>query len=501
MTIDFMQVLPPAIVFIGALIMMLLSRSRTIGLKRLNLIAVSFLTFALVVELPFLGNGGSVYLWAGVFGMAYILDDFATLFEVMFTAGAILTLLINTDYFRSRDYYNGEYFALILFSVLGMMLLAHANELISAFIALEIASLCIYALVGYHKNNLISSEAMMKYLILGSMTGAFFMVGTAMIYGAAGVTDFTGIAAFLQQAGGAQRTMVIAGGTFILVTIFFKIGAVPFHAWVVDVYHGAPYPVTMYMASTFKIAIFAIVLRLFLVDFASVQTVWLPMLQGIAVLTLIGGSWLALSQSIVKRMLAGSSVVHSGYLLIALSSAAAGSKVAAASITFYLITYFLSAAGAFGILSYIASERRGTQMTYDDFKGFADRRPYLALMMAIFMLSLSGFPSTIGFLGKFYIFSGAIESGQLWLAGLGIFTAFVSVYYYFRLIAMMYFYPGGNGRKALRIDLSSTLIFLMALLIVWGGIGTSLIPFLPGADGIIDIAQKAIATLYRIPET
>lgn len=497
--IAFMQVLPPAIVFVGAFIMMLLSRSRTIDLKRLNLIAVSFLALAFALELPFLGSGGSAYLWPGIFGSAYILDDFATLFEVMFTAGAILTLLINTDYFRSRDYYNGEYFALILFSVFGMMLLAHANELLTAFIALEIASLSVYALVGYHKSNLISSEAMMKYLILGSMTGAFFMLGTALIYGAAGVTDFVGIAAFLQHAGSDQRTMVIAGGTFILVTILFKIGAVPFHAWVVDVYHGAPYPVTMYMASTFKIAIFAIVLRLFLVDFAPVQAIWTPVLQVIAVLTLIGGSWLAISQNIVKRMLAGSSVVHSGYLLIALSSATAGSKVAAASITFYLITYFLSAVGAFGILSYIASERRRYQMTYDDFKGFADRRPYLALMMAVFMLSLSGFPSTIGFLGKFYIFSGAIESGQLWLAGLGILTAFISVYYYFRLIAMMYFYPGGDERKPLRVDLSSTLIFLMALLIIWGGIGTGLIPFIPGADGFIDMAQKAIATLYRVP--
>ena len=186
----------------------------------------------------------------------------------------MLTLLINTDYFRSRRYYNGEYFALILFSVFGMMMLAHANELVSAFIALETASLSIYALVGYHKNNLISSEAMMKYLVLGSMTGVFFMLGTALIYGAVGATDLTAIAAFMQHAGEGEQTMVIVGGTFIIVTILFKIGAVPFPAWVVDVYHGAPYPVTMFMASTFKIAVFAIALRLYLVDFATVQTVW-----------------------------------------------------------------------------------------------------------------------------------------------------------------------------------------------------------------------------------
>jgi NADH-quinone oxidoreductase subunit N len=490
-----LQALPMAVVFVGAVVIMLLSRSRSLSLDRLNLIAVAFLGTAFLLELPRLGNTGSLFWWPGVFGRSFILDDFATLFDLMFTAGALLTLLINTDYFRRRRYYNGEYFALILLSVFGMMLLAHANELVSAFISLEIASLSIYALVGYHKNNLISSEAMMKYLVLGSMTGVFFMLGTALIYGASGTTDLTGIAAFIHRADANEMAMVIAGGTFIMVPILFKIGAVPFHSWVVDVYHGAPYPVTMFIASTFKIAIFAIALRLYLVDFAAVQTVWTPVLQIVTVLTLLGGSWLAITQNIVKRMLAGSSIVHGGYLLIAFTSSGLGSPAAAASIMFYLIAYFLSAAGAFGVLSFIASDSR-TQMTYDDFKGFADRRPYLALVMAVFMLSLSGFPSTIGFLGKFYIFTGAIESGQLLLAGLGVLTAFISVYYYFRLIAVMYFYPGEGASQKLRVNLSSILIVLMALLIIWGGIGTSLIPFVPGADGFIDMAEKAVASLH-----
>ncbi|WP_345987680.1 NADH-quinone oxidoreductase subunit N [Sulfurimonas sp. HSL1-2] len=489
-----LQALPLAVIFAGAFVMMLLSRTRTFGLGRFNLVAVAFLAVSFLLGLLQYGGSAPRLLWQGTFGPAFIVDDFARLFDLMFTAGAMLTLLINTDYFRSRRYYNGEYFALILFSVFGMMMLAHTNELVSAFIALETASLSIYALVGYHKNNLISSEAMMKYLVLGSMTGVFFMLGTALIYGAVGATDLTAIAAFMQHAGEGEQTMVIVGGTFIIVTILFKIGAVPFHSWVVDVYHGAPYPVTMFMASTFKIAVFAIALRLYLVDFATVQTVWTPVLQAVTVLTLLGGSWLAISQQTVKRMLAGSSIVHSGYLLIALTSAGMGSQVAAPAIMFYLIAYFLSAVGAFGVLSSIASQSR-RQMTYEDFKGFADRHPYLALTMAVFMLSLSGFPSTIGFLGKFYIFSGAIESGQLLLAGLGILTAFISVYYYFRLIAMMYFYPGEGEAQKLRVNLSSTLIAVMAVLIIWGGIGTSLIPFVPGADGIIDVAQQAVAAL------
>jgi len=193
-------------------------------------------------------------------------------------------------------------------------------------------------------------------------------------------------------------------------------------------------------------------------------------------------------------MLAGSSIVHSGYLLIGISSLGLGSELAAPAIMFYLIAYFLSAAGAFGILSFIASQS-SKQMHYEDFKGFAQRRPYMALLMSIFMLSLAGFPSTIGFLGKFYIFTSAIESGQIMLAGLGILIAFISVYYYFKLIAMMYFYPSETPQKKFPINISTILIAAMGLIVVWGGIGTSLIPFIPGADGFIEIAVQAIRSL------
>ena len=486
---------PMAIVVIGAFVMMLLSGKRDANLNKLNLTAVFFLALSFISELFQYGRHDTIYSFPEIFGNMYILDNFSLIFDLMFTAGAMLTLMINTDYFKSRNYYNGEYFALILFSVFGMMTLVHSNELITAFIALEITSLSVYALAGYHKGNKISSEAMMKYMILGSLTGAFFILGTALIFGATGTTNLGEISRYIASHSGDELTMIYVGGSFIMVTIMFKIGAVPFHAWVVDVYHGAPYPVTMFMASTFKIAIFAIALRIYLIEFASISSFWTPMLQVLTILTLIGGSLLAITQTTVKRMLAGSSIVHSGYMLIAISSIGLGSEIAAPAIMFYLIAYFLSAVGAFGILSFIAS-RSKKQMTYEDFKGFSERRPYMALFMAVFMLSLSGFPSTIGFLGKFYIFTAAIESGQILLAGLGILTAFISVYYYFKLIAMMYFYPSNQPQKKMPYNLSSVLIALMAVLIIWGGIGTSLIPFVPGADGFIDIAKEAIQSLY-----
>ena len=485
---------PMAIVVIGAFVLMLISHKKSFNLDKLNLVAVFFLALSFGVEFTQLGRSEPVYLFSDVFGKMYIVDDFATLFDLMFTAGAMLTLLINTDYFKSRHYYNGEYFALILFSVFGMMTLAHANELVTAFISLEIASLSVYALVGYHKSNKISSEAMMKYMILGAMTGAFFMLGVALIYGAVGSTSLADITTYINNIGEKDLTLVIVGGTFIMITILFKIGAVPFHSWTVDVYQGAPFPVTMFMASTFKIALFAIALRLYFINFISFDSIWTQMLQVITILTLIGGSWMAITQTNIKRMLAGSSIVHSGYMLIAITSIGLGSDISAPAIMFYLIAYFLSSAGAFGILSFIASQGN-TQMTYNDFKGFAQKRPYLSILMSVFMLSLAGFPSTIGFLGKFYIFTGAIESGQILLAGLGILTAFISVYYYFKLVAMMYFYDKGDAQEPLKFDLSSGLIFVMAILIIWGGIGTSLIPSIPGADFLINIAKQAIGSL------
>ncbi|MEA1915173.1 MAG: NADH-quinone oxidoreductase subunit N [Campylobacterota bacterium] len=485
---------PMAVVIIGAFVLMLISHSKRFNNDRFNIVAVAFLVLSLILQYVTYESQSSSFLFEKIFADSFIMDDFSAIFDVMFTVGAILTLLINTDYFKSRDYFTGEYFALILFSVFGMMMLSHAHELVTAFIALEIASLSMYTLVGYHKNNKVSSEAMMKYLILGAITGAFFMLGTALIYGAVGSTSLTQIAEYTITHKLHEMTLLIVGATFIMITIMFKIGAVPFHSWVVDVYHGAPYPITMFMASTFKIAVFAIALRLYLVNFAPVNSFWTEILQVMTILTLIGGSWLAINQSLVKRMLAGSSIVHSGYLLIGISSLGLGSEVAAPAVMFYLIAYFISAVGAFGILSFLSSQQQ-TQMKYEDFKGFATRRPYMALTMSIFMLSLAGFPSTIGFLGKFYIFTSAIESGQILLAGLGILTAFISVYYYFKLIAMMYFYPSKTPQKKLPIDISTILIFMMGLLIIWGGIGTTLIPVIPGPDGFIDMAKQAISSL------
>jgi len=490
--IDFVMALPLALVFIGGLALMLFSLVKRVEIRNYNLVTVAFLAVALLLELIIFQSVDRGYLFEDIFAKMFIVDKLSTLFDILFLGGAILTLLINNFYFKSRDYYNGEFFALLLFSIFGMMMLAHANELITAFIAIELASISLYVLVGYNRHSIRSSEAMLKYIILGSIAGAFFILGAALVYGVTGSTYLGEILTFIQTHSNQDMTLLIVGMMFILITLLFKVGAVPFHSWVVDVYKGAPFPVTMFMATTFKIAIFALLLRLYLVDYAPFYAIFSDIIKVITIITLLGGSLLAISQTNLKGMLAASSIVHVGYMLIAIYAVGMGSDMAALAIIFYLISYFLSAVGAFGILSFLASQKQTKGLSFNDFKGFAHERPYMAAMMTIFMLSLAGFPSTIGFLGKFYIFISAIESGEILLAVFGIIIAFISIYYYFKLIALMYFYPTTNPKQKFPITISSILMGIMAMMVIWGGIGTGLIPFFAGADGLLNIASEAI---------
>ncbi|MDH5465432.1 MAG: proton-conducting transporter membrane subunit, partial [Thiovulaceae bacterium] len=289
---------------------------------------------------------------------------------------------------------------------------------------------------------------------------------------------------------------LIIGASLIMVTILFKLGAFLFHTWVLDVYDGASMPIMMYMSATFKIAIFSIALRIFLVDFSSLVSIFQPVLEILAILTMIGGSLLTLRQTRIKRMLAASSIVHSGYLLIALASLDGNQVISGSSIIFYLLAYFLSSVGALGILSYISTDAN-RQFTFDSAKGFSKRSPLLALSMSIFMLSLAGFPSTIGFLGKFYIFTSAIASHHYILVTVGVFTAFVSIYYYFKLIAMMYFFSEKTHAKPLPFSINSLAIIFIAVLTIWGGIGTGLLTFIPGADSFVLYAQQALDSLLK----
>lgn len=490
---------PLIIVGFGALSLMLLSAFRPISTAKINLTTIAILTIALLFELPLINDSFSQILFTdgetNIFNGMLIADSFSSLFTLLFTLGTILTLAISHRYLVANLFFVNEFFSLMLFALFGMILLAMSYELVTAFIALETASLAIYILIGIDKKNAISNEALFKYLLIGSFSGTFFLLGTLFIYLQLGSTNLHDIAIYINSHALEESQLVVVGGSLLLVTILFKIGAFLFHTWVLDVYDGASMPVTMYMSATFKIAIFSISLRIFLVDYRAYIDFFQPAIELIAFLTLIGGSLLAISQHSIKRMLAASSIVHSGYILIALASFDKDEIIAGSAIIFYLIAYFLSSVGALGLLSYISVDR-SKHLTYESFKGFAKRYPILALAMSVFMLSLAGFPTTIGFIGKFYIFTSGIASEHYLLVAVGLFAAFISIYYYFKLIAVMYFYPSNRDPKPLTATISPIAIISIAVLTIWGGIGTGLVSFLPGADHFIDYARQALDSLF-----
>ena len=495
---DILHFMPALTILVGALTLMFTSLNDNFKTKYSLIVSSLFLIIALVfASIPF-GNLYTSRPFNDLLNDVLIFDTFSDFFNILLISGTLLTILIGEHYFVDRKYFKGEFFSILLFALFGMMVLASANELITAYIALEIASFCVYIMVGFNTDDNKRVEAIFKYLVLGSFIGAFYLLGTVLIYGATGSTNFTEIGAYIAQEG-SNLELVYIGITLILFTFLFKIAAYPFQSWVLDVYRGSPMLITAYMASTFKIAIFSLFMRAFITDFAPLQDYWDTIIYVITVLTLVGGTWLAISQNIVKKMLAASSIVHTGYMLMAFLSL--GQNIAAAYATmFYLIAYLLSALGAFGLVSHIISETK-VRVTFNDFKGLAHERPFLAAMMTIFLFSLAGIPSTIGFIGKFYVFTETIIAGYAALTVLAIFATIVSIYYYFKLIAMMYFYPapltcdikGFNDKR-----ISTYAIAFVAALVVWGGIGSAIVFFIPvpNIDAIIDISKLAVESLF-----
>jgi NADH-quinone oxidoreductase subunit N len=494
---DFIYILPLCIVGFGAIVLMLLSPIKRLTLRQDAMITLIFMISAIGVNLYHLSlDIFSIYPFATTFKSMIIVDTYAAYFSAILLMGAILTILVGVHYFEKHTQFTTEFFSLFLFSLFGMMLLVHANELITAFISLEIASLSLYVMIGYQKILDRRIEASYRYLVLGSLAGVFFLLGSSFVYAATQTTQIGQIGLYIQEHIEDDITILLIGSTMIFITFLFKISAVPFQNWAIDVYDGAPYPVTAFMAGTFKAAIFGFILRFVLVDLDMLRDFWDDMFFYIIILTLLFGSLLAIMQNSLKRMLAASSIVHTGYLLIAFISIDVIGKSAASSIIFYLVAYFLSAIGAFGLLSYISSDDK-VRISYEDFRGFAHIRPYMAAMMSVFMLSLAGIPSTIGFIGKFYIFTGAIEAGYPILAIFGILATFISVYYYFRLIAIMYFYPSAKMHDVPSLrGIAPFFIGALAIAIIWGGIGNTLISYFPGVDFLIDMARLAYESLF-----
>ena len=482
-----------------------MSMYEKISVKSHIFVSSLFLVVALVFALLNANTLYSIQPYDSFLNNVLTFDTFSNFFNILLILGTLLTILIGEHYLQHRSYFKGEFFSILLFALFGMMVLAQANELITAFIALEIASFSVYIMVGYNSDDSKRVEAIFKYLVLGAFIGAFFLLGLVLVFGTVASTNLADIYSYIQTSNGSNLELLYVGLTLILFTFLFKIAAFPFQSWVLDIYRGAPMIITAYMASTFKIAIFSFFMRLILDYIAPIIDFWDTILQVVIILTLLFGTWLAITQDIVKRMLAASSIVHTGYLLLAfISLSYANNSIlnieAAYSIMFYLIAYLVSALGAFGLASHIISETN-IKVTFDDFKGLAKQRPFLAAMMTIFMLSLAGIPGTIGFIGKVYVFTEALKAGYVALAIFAIFATIVSMYYYLRLIAVMYFYPPKDECISEDFNdsrVSTYAILFVAILTVVGGIGSAVVFFIPvlNIDTLINFAQLAVKSLF-----
>jgi NADH-quinone oxidoreductase subunit N len=379
----------------------------------------------------------SAVLWgsnAGGFGDTFLLDRYAIFFNLVLCLTGALTLLMSMDYLTSINLASGEYYVMLLLAVLGMMIMAQANDLILIFLGLELMSIAIYVLAGIWRPELRSSEAALKYFLLGAFASGFLLFGIAMAFGAFGTTTLSPIASQLAHLSVEQRPLALAATALLLIGFGFKVAAAPFHSWAPDVYEGAPTSVTALMAVGVKAAAFAAFARVFLYALPALSIDWTPIIWLLAVLSMTVGNFVAMKQRNIKRMLAYSSIAHAGYLLVGLIAA---DQQGGAAILFTLLGYAVMSLGAFSVV--IAVGRRGEpNEEVSDYAGLGFRYPFLGLCMTIFMLSMSGIPMFVGFTAKFFLFSAAIEKGWVWLVVIAALNSTVSIYYYVGVLVQMY---------------------------------------------------------------
>ena len=387
--------------------------------------------------------GSGIALWVSIqmhqagtvgtqFNDMFKVDSFSLFFNIIFLVSTILVVLISMSYLDRNDRKQGPYYLLILLATLGMMLMAAGNELIIVFLGLELMSLSLYVLAGYFRDNPASSEAGMKYLLLGAFASAFFLYGIALIYGGAGTTSVPAIAEAITAP---NKSPLLLAGMFLLVVGFgFKVAIVPFHQWAPDVYEGAPTTIAAFISAGPKAAGFAAFLRIFMEALPSLQVEWSGVLIVLAMLTMTVGNVIAIAQTSIKRMLAYSSIAHAGYVLIGLVAA---NNDGISSAMLYLLVYCVMNIGAFGAVI-LARTEDGESFMISDYAGLGLQKPLLAMFMTIMLLSLAGFPPTAGFVGKFYVFKSAVQAGHIWLVIVGAINTAISAFYYLRVVVTMY---------------------------------------------------------------
>jgi NADH-quinone oxidoreductase subunit N len=417
------------------------------------------------------------------------LDGFRIFVNFIFLLAAGLFVLISTRYFEEEHLRLGELYVLVLLATVGMMVFAGSRDLMVIFIGLELMSVPIYVLTGANRRDMRSGEGAIKYFLLGAFSSAFFLFGIALVYGGAATTNLTLISASIGIDGLGANSLVLIGCAMLAVGFAFKVAAVPFHMWTPDAYEGAPAPITGFMAAAVKAAAFAAFIRVFLTAFPGLYESWDAIAIWLAVITMVSANLIALVEGNVKRMLAYSSIAHSGYLLVAL---AAASVIGAASFLFYLAVYTLMTMGSFAVVMAVA--RRGeVRLDLEAYSGLAWERPFLGIVMTIFLLSLAGFPFTGGFIGKVFILRAAVEQGLVLLAVVLVMASLISYFYYLRVAWYMWFRDATAEGEAITVapGLTAALTFAAIAIVVLG--------VFPGQ--LIELAERSAAGLLSVPSS
>ena len=412
-------------------------------------------------------------------------DNFGLFVTGILVVVGLLSLAISAPAIERQALPRGEYYALMLFALAGMMLMATATDLLVIFLALEVLSIAVYVLTGIRRDSPIATEAAFKYFLLGAFASAFFLYGIAFTYGVTGSTRLDRIGAVIAAQALSPTPLQWLALGLLLVGFAFKVSAVPFHMWTPDAYEGAPSSVTGFMSTGVKAAAFAALVRVFLAAFEPLRASWSSVLWPIAAATMIVGTVVGVAQTNVKRMLAYSSIAHGGYLLLALI---AGNDVGKGAILFYLLTYALTNLGAFGVIVLLEDRDRPNDRV-SDYAGLWNDHPALAALMTIFLLSLGGFPPMAGFIAKWYVFTAAVKAGYTGLAIIGVLTSVISVFFYLRIVVMMYMTPSGESlaRFPSVPRIAAAALVLSALALFYLGI-------LP--TRVIDLATASISSIF-----
>ena len=411
-------------------------------------------------------------------------DNFGLFVTWILIVVGVLSIAISGPTIDRERLPGGEYYALMLFAIAGMILMATATDLLVIFLALEVLSLAVYVLTGIRRSSVASTEAALKYFLLGAFSSAFFLYGIAFTYGLTGSTRLDRVGSLMAAQAMSPTPMQLLAVGLLFVGFAFKVAAVPFHMWTPDAYEGAPPAVTGFMSTGVKAAAFAAFARVFLSAFEPLRADWSVVLWFVAAATMIVGTVVGVVQSNVKRMLAYSSIGHGGYLLLAVL---AGNDFGKGAVLFYLLTYAITNLGAFGVIAVLEGSDRPND-AISDYAGLWYERPVLAALMAIFLLSLGGFPPLAGFIAKWYVFSAAVKAGYNGLAIVGVLTSVISVFFYLRIVVMMYMTPrAAAGAIPATPKLAAVALAVSAILIFYLGI-------LPAR--VLDLAAASISTIF-----